>query len=52
VVLPLAPILTFLRGLIGDEAGEFLPNFDLKNMITSNTKDFPWKKKTQIRQIL
>jgi hypothetical protein len=24
--------------------GEILPNFDLKNMISSYTKDFPWKK--------
>jgi hypothetical protein len=24
--------------------GEFLPDFDLKNMISTNTKDFSWKK--------
>jgi hypothetical protein len=24
--------------------GEFLPNFDLKNMISTYTKDFSWKK--------
>ncbi len=24
---------------------EFWPNFDLKNMISTYTKDFPWEKK-------
>jgi hypothetical protein len=24
--------------------GEFSPNFNLKNMISTNTKDFSWKK--------
>jgi hypothetical protein len=24
---------------------EFSPNFDLKNMISTNTKDFSWEKK-------
>jgi hypothetical protein len=32
--------------------GEFSPNFDLKNMISTYTKDFSWKKLTQILQIL
>jgi len=30
--------------------GEFLPNFDLKNMILTSIKDFSQKKKTQILQ--
>jgi hypothetical protein len=29
----------------------FRPNFDLKNMISTYTKDFPWTKLAQIRQI-
>jgi hypothetical protein len=32
--------------------GEFSPNFDLKNMISTYTNDFSWKKMTQIRQML
>jgi hypothetical protein len=31
--------------------GEFSSNFDLKNMISTNTKDFFMGKMTQIRQI-
>ncbi len=31
--------------------GEISPNFDLKKMISTYTKDFSWKKKTQNRQI-
>jgi len=32
--------------------GEFLPNFDLNNKVSTYAKDFSWKKrKTQIRQI-
>ncbi len=31
--------------------GEFPSNFDLKNMISTNTKDFFMGKITQIRQI-
>jgi len=31
--------------------GEISPNFDLKNMISTYTKDFSWKKMTQISQI-
>jgi len=33
-------------------SGEFSPNFDLKNMISTYTKDFSWKNLTQILQIL
>jgi hypothetical protein len=32
-------------------AGEFSPNFDLQNTISTNTKDFSWIKMAQIRQI-
>jgi hypothetical protein len=32
--------------------GEFSPNFDLKNMISTKTNDFSWKKMTPIRQML
>jgi hypothetical protein len=32
--------------------GEFLPNFDLKTMISTYTNDFSWKKMTQIRKML
>jgi hypothetical protein len=31
--------------------GEILQNFDLKNMISTYSKDFPWKKKAKICQI-
>jgi hypothetical protein len=31
--------------------GGISPNFDLKNMISTYSKDFSWKKMTQIRQI-
>jgi hypothetical protein len=31
--------------------GEFTPNFDLKNMISTYTNDFSWKKMAQIRQM-
>ncbi len=33
-------------------SGEFSPYFDLKNMISTYTKDFSWKNLTQILQIL
>jgi hypothetical protein len=33
------------EGLTGVSlTGKFLPNFDLKNMISTCTKDFSWKK--------
>jgi hypothetical protein len=32
--------------------GEILPNFNLKNMILTYTKDSPWEKMAQICQIL
>jgi hypothetical protein len=45
----------------GSQFGKFLPNFDLKNMISTYTMDFPWekwpkferfqKKKIQVHQI-
>jgi len=31
--------------------GELSPDFDLKNIILTYTKDFSWKKMAQIRQI-
>jgi len=31
--------------------GEILSSFDLKNMISIQTKDFPWKIMSQIHQI-
>jgi hypothetical protein len=31
--------------------GKFSPNFDLKNMILTYTKDFSWEKRAQICQI-
>ncbi len=31
--------------------GEFAPNFHLKDMILTYTKDFSWKEKAQNRQI-
>jgi hypothetical protein len=46
------------QGLAGGEGnrisftGEFSPNFDLKNMISTYTNDFSWKKMAQIRQML
>jgi hypothetical protein len=40
-------------GIIVFFTGEFLPNFDLNNKVSTYAKDFSWKKrKTQIRQIL
>jgi hypothetical protein len=32
--------------------GKIAPNFDLKNMISTYTKNFPWKSMTQICGIL
>jgi hypothetical protein len=32
--------------------GEISPDFDLKNMISTYTKDFPWKKWAKIRQFI
>jgi hypothetical protein len=32
--------------------GEFLPNYELKNMLSTNAKDFSWEKMAQICQIL
>jgi hypothetical protein len=39
--------VSFFRGA----GGEISPNFDLKNLISTYSKDFPWKKMAQIRQI-
>jgi hypothetical protein len=38
----LAPEWALFRLVVG---GHFLPNFELANMISTNTKDFSWKKK-------
>jgi hypothetical protein len=45
--------ITFLGTLEGSisSIGEFPSQFDLKNMISTNTKDFSWKKMAQICQI-
>jgi len=40
------------EGNIISFTGEFSPNFDLKNMISTYTNDFSWKKMAQIHQML